>query len=279
MTRAYIRLDPAFDERKESYPDGPFSALVSTFCLAEHQPHRGRFRSLEYLARLLGKRGRHARFLLEHGDLILLDDGRVYVDGWDEWQEGDWKVSERVGRIRGRQRRTAPVTPDVTVDVTPTVTPGVTVDRLAVSAGGSEAVSEAGAQQSAPDPWEAPETEVLQWLAHHGCDIRPGNGYHQKLITAVERHGVNAMVGMLDRLAAAGTKQGDTKGFLFGAIDALDSQSRPDLGTLAKMERAGDVAEDFRRRVERTKRMAHENGTHVQPNPGCPLCGQVGVSA
>ena len=38
MTRAYIRLDPAFDERKESYPDGPYAALIATFCLAEHQP-------------------------------------------------------------------------------------------------------------------------------------------------------------------------------------------------------------------------------------------------
>lgn len=105
MTRAYIRLDPAFDEHKESYPDGPYAALVATLCLAEHQPERGRFRSTDYLRRLLGRRGRHLAYLLEHGDLLELPDGRVYVDGWDEWQEGDWKVGERVARIRHRARR------------------------------------------------------------------------------------------------------------------------------------------------------------------------------
>ncbi len=30
MTRAYIRLDPAFDERKYDYPDGAYAALVAT---------------------------------------------------------------------------------------------------------------------------------------------------------------------------------------------------------------------------------------------------------
>ena len=55
MTRAYIRLDPQFDERKEAYPDGPYRALVACLCLSESQPVRGRFRSMDYLRRLLGK--------------------------------------------------------------------------------------------------------------------------------------------------------------------------------------------------------------------------------
>ncbi len=41
MTRHYIRLDPAFDERKESYPDGPYAALIGVLCLSESQPERG----------------------------------------------------------------------------------------------------------------------------------------------------------------------------------------------------------------------------------------------
>jgi hypothetical protein len=104
MTRHYIRLDPAFDERKEAYPDGPYAALVAALCLAEAQPDRGRFRSADYLRRLLGKRGRHVPYLMAHGDLSELPDGRLYIDGWDEWQEGDWKVAERVQRIRNRPR-------------------------------------------------------------------------------------------------------------------------------------------------------------------------------
>lgn len=135
MTRAYIRLDPSFDERKCDYPDGAYAALVGSFCLAEHQPERGRFRSRRYLAGLLEKRGRWVSYLIEHGDLLVLDGGRLYVDGWDEWQEGDWKVSERVNRIRTRPRGTVDVTPDVTVGVTVPVT----VDRLSVSGGVSVA--------------------------------------------------------------------------------------------------------------------------------------------
>ena len=121
MTRSYIRLDPAFIEHKEAYPDGPYAALVDVFCLAEQQPARGRFRNERYLRALLGRRGRHVPYLLEHQDLKPLADGRLYVDGWDEWQEGDWKVGERVERIRGRSKG------HVTADVTPPVTPGVTV--------------------------------------------------------------------------------------------------------------------------------------------------------
>jgi hypothetical protein len=254
MPRAYLRLDPAFDERKESYPDGPYAALIATLCLAELQPERGRFRSLDYLSRLLGRRGRHVPYLVEHGDIVLLPDGRPYVEGWDEWQEGDWKVAERVARIRHRKDVTSDVTVDVTSDVTVPVTPLVTAPRLS-GAVRSVAVGEAvsGAEPSAPDPWADPEHEAMVWLARHGCDLRPGNGYHQKLVTAVERHGVNSLIGMMDRLAAAGTKNGDIKGFLFGAIDALDARSRPNLAVLEKEERAEAAAESFAERAARTR--------------------------
>ena len=103
MTRVYLRLDPGFDERKESYPDGPYAALISVFCLAESQPMRGRFRSAKFLRAIMGKRGRHLAYLLEHGDLIEDSSGKLYVDGWDEWQEGDWKVGERLERLRSRR--------------------------------------------------------------------------------------------------------------------------------------------------------------------------------
>lgn len=102
MTRAYIRLDPGFADRKVDYPDGPHAALIDCFCFAETQMTRGRFRDIRILRALLGRRGRWVQYLVDHGDLSILPDGRVYVDGWDEWQEGDWKVNERVQLIRGR---------------------------------------------------------------------------------------------------------------------------------------------------------------------------------
>jgi hypothetical protein len=122
------------------------------------------------------------------------------------------------------------------------------------------------------DPYADPEMEAVQWLAKHGCDIRPGNGYHRQLVTAVERHGATAVVGMLDRLSAAGVRNGDTKGFLFGAIDALDGQSRPDLRVIEKEERVAEQEAAFNNRVTRTKRRMHENGQHTEPVHGCPLC-------
>lgn len=148
MTRAYLRLDPGYDERKESYPDGPYAALIACFCQAELQPERGRFRNERYLRALLGRRGRHVGYLIDHGDLLRLDDGRIYVVGWDEWQEGDWKVGERVERIRNRRRK------DGTVDVTPDVTVDVTALRLSAGGGAGEAVSAgvSGSSDGSPKP-------------------------------------------------------------------------------------------------------------------------------
>jgi hypothetical protein len=58
---------------------------------------------------------------------------------------------------------------------------------------------------------------------------------------------------MFNRLADAGTKNGDIKGFLFGAIDALDARSRPSLSVIAKEERAEAEAESFAARAARTR--------------------------
>ena len=101
--RAYIRLDTRFPEHKESYPDGPLSTLLLTFCYAEQQPDRGHFRP-HILRALLGRRARWIPYLIEHRDLIEEDGGTFYVHGWAEWQEGDWKVAERVARTRARRK-------------------------------------------------------------------------------------------------------------------------------------------------------------------------------
>jgi len=104
MARAYLRLDPGFYERKvidQGYPPGAAIALIGALCLAEYQPTRGRFRSPGVLKTLLGPNAKWVGYLIEKKDLVE-KRGLLYVDGWDEWQEGDWKVGERVKRIRGR---------------------------------------------------------------------------------------------------------------------------------------------------------------------------------
>lgn len=108
LPRAYLRIDPNI---YSSHPDP--GAFLGLLCAAHMQPWRGRFRDLDLIRRAIGK-GATAR-LLARGDLILVD-GVYYVDGWDEWQEGDFTVGERMRRMRDKRskKRNATVTPDVT---------------------------------------------------------------------------------------------------------------------------------------------------------------------
>lgn len=146
MPRAYLRLDPEFYERKlldQKYPPGAVAAYIGCLCLGESQPLRGRFRDRRLLKVLLGPLARWVDLLVERGDLIESSTRpQLYIDGWDEWQEGDWKVAERIARVRARTHK---VTPLVTVPVTVDVTVDDTAPRLAVSGGGKrKAVSNSG---------------------------------------------------------------------------------------------------------------------------------------
>lgn len=228
--RAYHRVDPLMDERKGHYTPAQFGAFLKVQLLSGRQMQRGRFRSLEAVRALLpASYVRHVDFLLAQGDLVVQDDGTVYVDGYDEWQEGDLTVKDRMARLRNRRRNEA-----VTSYVTSTVTEAYpTANAHAIA---NVTSSEEGGPGGEPDA--EPEFPALQWLAQHGCYIRPGNGYHQKLVLVVENYGIGAVLAQLERLAAAGVKRGDDKGYIFGAIDALNAASRPDPRRVAAEERA-----------------------------------------
>ena len=101
------------------------------------------------------------------------------------------------------------------------------------------------------DPWDDPEHEAVVWLAKHGCDLRAGNGFLNHVITLVEEFGVNAVVGMFDRLAREGIRNGDTKGFVFKAKDALYARTRPNIAALEKEEAADERADVRSRRIAR----------------------------
>jgi hypothetical protein len=165
-TRAYLRLSPrAFHEKVvvDRYPPGAFAAFLAVLCLAEEQPERGRFRSEKLLRLLLDEPaegvhvgwGKWLRHLVDHGDLVRQKGGVLYVAGWDEWQEGDVTVTERMNRLRSRKRPdvTVPVTPDVTVPVTPPVTvPIVTVPSERKAYSESESESRSGGPSRPPSP-------------------------------------------------------------------------------------------------------------------------------
>lgn len=106
--RAYHRVDPLMDERKGHYSPGQLGAFLKVQLLAGRQTRRGRFRSLAALRAMLPAAFvRHVSFLVAEGDLDVLADGTVYIDGWDQWQEGDFTVRDRMAALRNRRRNGA----------------------------------------------------------------------------------------------------------------------------------------------------------------------------
>lgn len=101
--KAYLRFDPLTDERKAGYTDAQFRAFFNVLCAAARQSPRGRFRNAAQLRGLLGRHARHVAFLVTEGDLRSMADGTIYVDGWDQWQEGDLSVADRMAALRNRK--------------------------------------------------------------------------------------------------------------------------------------------------------------------------------
>lgn len=97
LPKAYLRIDPNLDQTHPRPQD-----MIDLMCAANRQPFRGRFKSPELALKVLG--GVLYRRSIARGDLILTDDGRVEVAGWDLWQEGDFTVGERMRLIRGQPK-------------------------------------------------------------------------------------------------------------------------------------------------------------------------------
>jgi hypothetical protein len=105
--KAYLRFDPLTDERKAGYTDAQFRAFFNLVCAAARQNPRGRFRNAALLRGLLGRHARFLAFLVSEGDVVTLPGGELYVDGWDQWQEGDLTVASRMAALRNRRRNGA----------------------------------------------------------------------------------------------------------------------------------------------------------------------------
>jgi hypothetical protein len=103
--KAYLRIDPLIDERKSDYTPAQLGAYLKVLALGSRQTHRGRFRSMKALVGALpAAYGKHVAFLIEQRDLVTQTDGTLYLDGYDEWQEGDITVGERMARVRNKKR-------------------------------------------------------------------------------------------------------------------------------------------------------------------------------
>lgn len=102
--RAYIRLDPDFYVRMmdRGVPDSVIVTFLGALCAAEKQVPRGRFvNELALKAHLEKRHWRHIATLLADSDLVSAPDG-FYLDGWDEWQEGNFTPADRRRAIESR---------------------------------------------------------------------------------------------------------------------------------------------------------------------------------
>jgi hypothetical protein len=142
MPKLYLRTDPNIDQHPD--PEG----MLLLMCAANRQPRRGRFDHRETVERILGKK-RAAKFFTPRRpgktpDIVELPDGRLYLDGWDEWQEGDLTVPERQKRFRERHAARYPAVTQPLLDRIQTPrgcardASGVVRQALASGVGGNE---------------------------------------------------------------------------------------------------------------------------------------------
>lgn len=116
LMRSYIRMDPQMVEKKlaQGYSLAQIGAYAMLMNQAEQQPERGWFKSMGVLREAMdcmaeefgakAKVSQHLPFLFEQRDVVKIE-GRYYVEGWNEWQEGDHTPQARMELVRGRKGR------------------------------------------------------------------------------------------------------------------------------------------------------------------------------
>lgn len=236
LVRGTYRRKAFGTESRSSYSADAIVAFYGCMELAAEQPERGRFESLDLLRVLLagpdGKGRRYARqvsFLVQQADLVRLPDGRWYLDGWDELQEGDLSVADRVSRHRERHRNGA-ANADVTVPTVTSVTvtsvssrtpPRTRATRPSAPAldGWTAGRLDGGRRDGAPArdpggtgvndeeegvPWIDPPPDALADVVTHLARTRgavdPGGKAYVELARMVDRHGADAVIAAVDRL-------------------------------------------------------------------------------
>ena len=116
LPKAYLRVDPHIASNHENV--GEYMFLLES---GHDSPRRGRFKNVAVLRQAVGRaRGDRSiarKDVVGHGDEEACLDGEgkrrqlcpndyphLYINGWDEWQEGDFTVAERMRRVRARKR-------------------------------------------------------------------------------------------------------------------------------------------------------------------------------
>lgn len=162
LPRAYLRIDPNIDQ---VYPELR-KTFVGLLCAAHRQPERGRFRDRALVEALCGKA--FVKQAYTRGDLTDLEDGRPYVTGWDEWQEGDLTVAERMRRVRDRREKkrdrvtktASHASNDVTTDAVPKDSVGSSAGVGVGDSPPTPAAKRQGLRGSGTSPRELAKAEI-----------------------------------------------------------------------------------------------------------------------
>jgi hypothetical protein len=238
VSRAYLRVAPEMFERKleQGYTPAQIGAFIAVLCLADSQPRRGWFRDETVLRALLTPPfARYLPFLMQQKDLVRHGKS-LYVDGWTEWQDGDFTVAERMKRLRERQKSTEDVTtitPPVVTEVTPpNVTPrqtdsvrgggvsvsdyqaydgtssGSTVGRARPRKAAEPNADETNPRTNGADPH--PPVDPIEAYAALAGDPSTPDQQRQAARQALERHAPQRLAEVDAQLAAAGGNGGVT---------------------------------------------------------------------
>jgi hypothetical protein len=261
------------DERKGHYTPAQFGAFLKVQLLAGRQSKPGRFRSIDALRAILpAAYVRHVDFLLAEGDVVIQESGVAYVDGWDEWQEGDLTVGDRMARLRNRRRNgavTPPVTPPVTTPSPPAIGIGVGVS---IGVGGATAPpARAGLPNLTPEAIALLESKT-GYLASQAGDKQLTE--YDRLVGAHPLPDIHAAFTRLNPTGKAMT----ARQLVWGAVKVLEPFI--DAKALAADEHEQAEAEASRRRREASMKQLHALGGHEgKPRAGCPVCQEQGVTA
>lgn len=161
LPKAYLRADPNLDQ----HPDP--GAMVILMCEANRQPERGRFKALDRARSIIGRKRMQA--CVDRGDLVAQPDGRWLLSGWDEWQEGDFTVGERMARLRAKKRN------KVTAATVTPPSPGPSLNRngpskaSGVKASGTETATDPASPAlplAIDPPWNRDAADL--WAAVYG---------------------------------------------------------------------------------------------------------------
>jgi hypothetical protein len=204
-------------------------------------------------------------------DFAALDSEEVVVHDWRRHQERvsrstEWREKVGIGsghENRGNTRGNSGETPlhhrrAYTGDAVPVLgseSPTTGEDPTERGAGGNRGplaplVERVMANLGALDPIEDDEARVFAFLARNGAAIRPDAPMGRRLLGIIERRGAEAVIQEAARMAK-GERLSDRQ-FVFGLENRLEAPPS------AKEARAEDVAEDSRKRTERTQRAVME---------------------